>query len=299
MARTRDDAGLEIGRLLRRLIVVALAALALLSFALWRAESPRIVALRMDIIDMAAPSLEWTAGPIRAVSTMSNDFSEFLSVYERNKELRREIQRLRAWREAAEELERENAQLRALNNVRLSTRTSFVTGEIIADGGGPFSHSVLANIGEEDGVRDGAAAVDGAGLVGRVVGVGDQAARLLLVTDINSRVPAKILPSGRRTVVVGDNSAAPRLAFLGSIEDVSRGDQVVTSGEGGVYPPDIPVGRIAVLGERAGRIAPAADFARLEFVRILRYDPPTRIDAPGGLITPNAALYGPPAPEED
>ena len=114
-----------------------------------------------------------------------------------NKELRREIQRLRAWRDAARELEQENARLRALNNVRLPPEAGFVTGEILSDSGGPFLHTGLANVGRRDGVQDGAAVMDGAGLAGRVVGLGRRAARVLYVTDYSSRVPVIIRPSGQ------------------------------------------------------------------------------------------------------
>ncbi|MEM7525466.1 MAG: rod shape-determining protein MreC, partial [Pseudomonadota bacterium] len=134
--------------------------------------------------------------------------------------------------------------------------------------------------------------VDGEGLVGRVVGVGDRAARLLLLTDFNSRVPVKVLPSGRRAILTGANDDAPRLSFLDAVAGVASGDRVVTSGDGGVFPPDLLVGAVAVIGEYGARVQVSADYERLEFVRVLRYRPSTRIDEPGGLILPPA----PPAP---
>ncbi|WP_340108548.1 rod shape-determining protein MreC [Pikeienuella sp. HZG-20] len=290
-SRERGDIGTEFGRLLRRGVVVALVFLMIALFILWRADSPRIERLRMALVDWATPSVELTANPLGAMVDMARDFENFTRVYKQNKALRHEIQRLRAWRETAQQLERENAQLRALNNLRLAPRIGFVAGEVIADSGSPFAQSALLNIGAADGVLDGAAAVDGGGLVGRVVGVGERASRVLLLTDFNSRIPVKVLPSGRRAILTGENSDAPRLNFLDAMTDVAPGDRVTTSGDGGVFPPDLPVGLVAVVGDYGARVQISADYERLEFVRILLYRPSTRIDTPGGLIEP----FSPPA----
>ena len=288
-SRERDDIGTEFWRLARRGLLIALILLCVVLFVLWRADSPRVERLRMALADWATPSVELTANPISAASHMVEDFENFSRVYEQNRLLRREIQRLRSWREVAQQLERENAQLRALNQLRLTPRISFVSGEVIADSGSPFAQSVLLNIGRSDGVADGAAAVDGEGLVGRVVGVGERASRLLLLTDFNSRVPVKVLPSGRRAILTGENDDAPQLSFIESTTGVAPGDRVVTSGDGGVFPSDLPVGLVAVLGDYGARVQISADYERLEFVRVLRYRPSTRIDAPGGLILPEAS----------
>lgn len=292
MARDRSDIGADFLRLIGRGVLVCLILLAVGLFVLWRAENPRIERLRMALADRVAPPAEVTSAPLTAMSEMARDFENFTRVYEQNKALRREIERLRAWREAAQQLERENAQLRALNRLKLSDRVGFVAAEVIADSAGPFAQSVLLNVGARNGVEDGAAAVDGDGLVGRVVGVGERASRLLLLTDLNSRVPVKVLPSGRRAILTGENNDAPRLAFLDAILGVAPGDRVVTSGDGGVFPPDLPVGFVAVLGERSAKVQISADYERLEFVRVLRYRPSTRIDQPGGLILPEAAAAG-------
>ena len=275
--------------------LVVLACLVLL--ILWRTDNPRLERLRMGLADALLPSMSLVSQPVEFASGVIEDYRNFLDVYNQNRELRREIQRLRAWRETARQLEEENAQLRALNNVRLAPRTTFVTGDVIADSGGPFRQSALANVGARDGVLDGSAAVDGNGLVGRVVGVGQHAARILLLTDFSSRVPVVVHPSGRRAILAGDSTRAPRLEFLENAEEVSPGDPIRTSGDGGVFPPDLPVGRVVSLPEGQWRAALNADYDRLEFVRLLRYSPDTRIDRPGGLIAdPHRAPAAPDAP---
>lgn len=272
------------GRALRRILLVCLCLASLAVFALWRMDGPRVERVRMSVVDALRPSLESLGGPLDFLADMTADFRDFVRVYEQNEELRREIQRLRVWRESALALEQENARLRALNNVRLAPSLGYVTGEIIGDSGGPFLATGLANVGERDGVMDGAAVMDGSGLAGRVVGMGRRAARVLYVTDYSSRIPVLIRPSGKRAILTGDGTPSPRLEFLEDPEGIRPGDRVVTSGDGEVLPADLPVG-IAVVGpDGAPRARLAADLPRLEFVRILRYRPDTEIDRPGGLI---------------
>ena len=285
-------------RLVRRVIFGFVVFVALVLFALWRADSPRVEQMRMAAVDAFTPSMSFATAPIALAADMIRDWQSFIDVYNQNRVLRREIERLRGWRAAARSLEEENAQLRALNNVQLRPKTTFVTGDVIADSGGPFRRSVLVNVGRREGVNEGAAAVDGVGLVGRVVGVGDRAARLLLLTDFASRVPVVIRPSGKRAVLVGDGTALPLLEFVDSPEEISPGDVIETSGEGGVLPPDLPVGQVVRTRSSGLRARLAADYSRLEFVRVLHYRPETQIDASGSLIVPeqDEGLIGPPAP---
>ena len=286
-----DDEGLH--RAVRRTVTgfVILAGLAL--FVLWRIDNPRIERLRADLIDWAVPSMSAVAEPLGFLTAMARDTEAFLDAQAENRALRREIQRLHAWRETARQLEEENAQLRALNNLALPPRTTFVTGDVIADSGGPFREAILVNVGERDQVTDGAAAVDGVGLVGRVSGLGRRAARVLLVTDFASRIPVVVQPGGRRAILAGDGTPAPQLDFLDAAEAVRPGDLVETTGDGGVFPPDLPVGRVIATETQEWRVGLNADLVRLEFVRLLRYRPDTRIERTGGLI-----LDGAPVPAE-
>ncbi len=269
-------------RIVFSLVVVFLLGL----FILWRIDNPRVEAIRMAIVDRFVPSFDWTITPVTSVTKMVSDVRSYDDLYEQNRELRRELQRMKGWREAALQLEERNARLMALNNVRLSPRQSFVTGEVLADSGSPFRQSALLNIGRIDGVTDGSAAVDGLGLVGRISGVGDQSSRIILLTDINSKVPTIVQPSGQKALLSGDNTSAPPLEFVEDPENVRPGDRVVTSGDGGVYPSGILVGQVAVGPDGRLRVRLAADYRRLEFIRVLLRNPQERIEGPGDLIGP-------------
>lgn len=273
-------------RTTRQVLLGLIVLISIVLFALWRIDNPRVERLRMNLADAVLPSLDWTARPLGRLAQMTQDFESYVRVYEQNEELRRELQAMEGWREEARQLEQRNARLRALNNVRLNPQSAYVTGEIMADAGGPFARSGLLNIGTRNGVRDGAAALDGLGLVGRISGVGQNTSRVIFLTDLNSQVPVILQRSGLRAIVAGDNSAAPRLDFVSDPELVRAGDRIITSGDGLVLPPDLLVGQVIVAPSGQLRVRPAADYLRLRFVRVINYRPPEAIERPGGLIAP-------------
>ncbi len=283
-------------RALRRLVLGLILVVLLALFVLWRIDNPRVERLRMAIVDRFVPNMEWVLAPVTRFSRIVSDYQSYTLIYERNQELRQELQRMKGWQEAALQLEQTNAQLRALNNVQLSPGLRFVTGEVITDSGSPFSQSGLLNVGRLDGILDGQATVDGLGLVGRISGVAEQTSRIVFLTDVSSQVPAIIRPIGSRAIVHGDNSIAPRLQFVESIEDILPGMRVVTSGDGGVFPADILIGQVVFDNDGKLRVALAADFETLEFVRILRNSPLDKIDGVGGLVgidTPEITVESP------
>lgn len=269
---------------LRRLLIGILCLCLLAVFLLWRIDSPRVERFRAQVTDRVVPSMGWAMVPVTATINLVRDFQSYQRLVEQNRELRSELRQMQAWKEAALQLEQENARLLDLNNVRLDPRLTFITGVVLADSGSPFRQSVLLNVGARDGVVDGWAAMDGIGLVGRISGTGGSTARVVMLTDPTSSVPAVIQPSGKTALITGDNSGAPLIAFLENADQVRPGDRVVTSGDGGVFPADLLIGQVAA--DRAGRLRVrlAADFERLEFLRVLRHHGTETVDDPGGVV---------------
>ena len=289
MARPRKDENallLTLRRVLLALLVLSLLGL----FALWRIDNPRVERIRSAVTDRFVPSFSWALAPLTSLSRIAGDFQSYTRIYEQNRELRREVQQLKAWREAAIQLEQQNARLLELNNVRLDPKLTFVTGVVMADSGSPFRRSVLLNVGRSDGIVDGWATMDGLGLVGRISGVGQRTARVILLNDTNSRVPVVVQPSGQRALLVGDNSGAPILDLVESPDEIRPGDRVVTSGDGGLLPAGLLVGSAALGSDRRLRVRLAADYQRLEYLRVLRSVPAERLEDPGALLLPGGAL---------
>ncbi|WP_420858094.1 rod shape-determining protein MreC [Marivivens marinus] len=285
MARDRNSDEVYV-RPIRRLLVGVLVLFMLAVFLIWRIDSPRVERFRATVIDRVVPSFDWAMAPVNGVAHLISDFQSYQRLAEQNQELRRELQDMKAWREAAIQLEEENAKLRDLNNVRLDPQLTAVTGVVLVDSGSPFRQSVLLNVGARDGIIDGWATMDGIGLVGRISGVGNTTSRVILLTDTSSRIPVIIQPSGQRAVLVGDNTITPPIEFLEDPDQVRPGDRVVSSGDGGVFPADILVGQVALGSDRRLRVRLSADYERLEFLRVLRNHPRESISDPGGLLAP-------------
>ncbi|KPN64297.1 rod shape-determining protein MreC [Aliiroseovarius crassostreae] len=274
---TNKQPNVEYAGPLRRLFMAMLVLFLALVFLIWRIDSPRVERFRAQLIDTVVPSFEWALVPVTHAVGMVEDFQSYQRIYQQNQELRRELRQMKAWKEAALQLEQENARLLNLNNVRLDAQLSYVTGVVLADSGSPFRQSVLLNVGTRDGIVDGWAATDGLGLVGRISGVGRQTSRVMLLTDSNSRIPITVQPSGQTALLRGDNTASPPLEFLESPDKVRPGDRVISSGDGGVFPAGLLVGHVAMGTDRRLRVRLSADYERLEFLRVLRSHPGERV----------------------
>ncbi|WP_417271728.1 rod shape-determining protein MreC [Celeribacter halophilus] len=283
MARDKGNAETYV-RPIRRLLIGIMLLCLMGLFILWRIDSPRVERLRANLVDRVVPSFEWALVPVTKTVDMIENFESYQRLYEQNQELRNELRQMQAWKEAALQLEQKNAKLLDLNKVRIDPRYTYVTGVVMADSGSPFRQSVLLNVGARDGIRDGWATMDGIGLVGRISGVGQNTARVILLTDSNSRLPVTIQPSGQRAILSGDNTIRPSLDFIETPELVRPGDRVVSSGDGGVFPPGLLIGQVAKGPDRRLRVILAADYERLDYLRVLRTHESERITDPGGLI---------------
>ncbi|PKQ12459.1 MAG: rod shape-determining protein MreC [Alphaproteobacteria bacterium HGW-Alphaproteobacteria-1] len=271
---------------LKRLLLAVLILCLVAIFLIWRIDSPRVERFRAQVVDRVVPQMDWAMAPVTGVVKVMRDFQSYQRMYQQNQDLRRELQQMKAWKEAALQLEQENARLLDLNNVQLDPRLTYVTGVVMADSGSPFRQSVLVNVGARDGIMEGWAAMDGLGLVGRISGLGQNTARVILLTDTSSRIPVTVQPSGQRALLIGDNSLAPLLDFVEAPDQVRPGDRVLTSGDGGVFPAGLVVGQIFVDPGGRMRLRIAADYERLEFLRVLRSFARERIEDPGDLIAP-------------
>lgn len=292
----------DYARPVRRILIGVMVIMLLALFLMWRIDSPRVERFRTALVDAVVPSFDWALVPVTKAVGMVENFQSYTRIYEQNQELRRELQQMKAWKEAALQLEQQNARLLDLNQVRMDPKLTHVTGVVLADAGGPFRQSVLLNVGARDGIRDGWATMDGIGLVGRVSGVGNRTSRVILLNDSNSRIPVTVQPSGQKALLSGDNTPAPPLEFLENTDLVRPGDQVLTSGDGGVFPAGLLVGSVVLGADRRMRVRLAADYGRLEFLRVLRSHEIEPITDPGSLVaepvTPPIPALGPELPPE-
>lgn len=226
---------------------------------------------RAQVTDAIAPILDAVSRPLDYIHDAVGEGKSLLALREENAQLRVAQDHLLQWQAIARKLETENKALRDLLNFVPAVGTKTVSARVIGDSGGAFARTMILSTGSRAGVRKGQAVITGAGLIGRVQEVGLRSSRLLLLADLNSRVPVVIESSRVRGVVAGTNGETLRLVHLPPDVVAAPGDRIVTSGHGGALPPGIPVGVVASVSEAGIEVEPFVDPARLEVVQVLDY----------------------------
>ncbi len=268
------------------LLVVAAFGLMMLG----RLDNDLVARTQIAIVDFVTPVMDVVSRPVAAAHRVADGIRDTLHLRNEIARLREENTRLMQWQIAARRLDAENAQFRAELGVKADIVPTFITARVIADSGGPFVRTILLNAGHRDGIKQGQAVTNARGVIGRVATVGARSSRVLLLSDFNSRVPITVSDARYRGVLSGDNSERPQVVFMSNQARVEPGDRIVTSGDGGMMPPGLPVGTVVSIKDGLIRVQPYVDWHRLEFVQVVRYELP-RLQPAGNeapLAEPNA-----------
>lgn len=245
--------------------------------------------LRTQVTDAFSPLLGTVAQPVARTTNAIATLGNLTEMRAENERLREENERLRQYQTAVMRLEAENKGLRDLLRLPLVPEQRLIVARVIADVGGPFVRNVVVLAGAREGVRDGLVAVAGGGLAGRVIATGRNSSRVLLINDLNARVPVIIENTRQRAMIEGNNGPELLLTQLPPETQVKAGDRLITSGMGGIFPPGLAVGVVSAINGSEIKVEPISDLGRLELVQIL--DPGT----PPDLLTPESTRTLPPA----
>jgi rod shape-determining protein MreC len=258
---------------------------------------------RAALSDWSAPAMSGLRTPLTAVQNWAAGMGSVFTIYSENAELRRENTELQKWQQVALSLEDRLRRYQQLLNAVPDEKTPFITARVIGESSRPFVRTLILNAGAANQVRKGQAVVDERGLLGRVYVTGEKTSWVILLTDLNSRVPVVIEPSHRRAILVGDNTPAPQLELDVGEGAIRPGDRVLSTGDGGLLPPDLPIGVVTGKGENARAVLFAMP-ANADAVNILDYrvpDPPAPTDpaaavplkASSGAAAPSVAAIPP------
>lgn len=268
--------------LAQRFTFMLLVAAAFLLMIVGKADNLIVEKIRTTFSDSVVPVMDVLSRPVDRAAQFIDEAREFTDLRAENGRLREDHDRLLKWQLIARQLDTENQALRKLLNLAPNPQLSFISARIVSDSGGAFAHSVLVVAGGRDGVKKGQAVITGEGLAGRIVEVGERSARVLLLTDINSRIPVMIERTGERALLAGDNSPEPRLLYLSADANPAPGDQIVTSGHGGVFIPGLPVGAVSTVERGMVTVRPYVNWERMDYVRLLDYELPGILLHPPG-----------------
>ena len=274
------------------------AALAVVIAFLGKAHYPAFDEARAKLSDFVSPALTAARAPLVAFERWTTGIGTFFNTYGENIRLRQENAELRRWQNVALSLEERVRRYELLLNAVPDRETKSVTARVIGESNRPFVSTMILNAGAEDGVRKGQAVIDDRGLIGRIYLTGKHTSWVILLTDLNSRIPVVIEPSHRRAILAGDNTNAPGLELDVGQGDIASGDRVVTTGDGGLIPPDLPVG--SVMGDAGGlQVSLFAGADTSDFVQVLDYGFQARPPAASTADVVAPASPAPIAPEPD
>jgi rod shape-determining protein MreC len=244
--------------------------------------------VRMGVSDAITPGSSAGRDAVRGVRSIGQTIGLYFDAANQNRRLRDELARSRIVLTEARILAAENRRLKDLLRLAENAPDRVAATRIVASSAMGIRRFATIEAGARHGVRPGQPVRSAEGLIGRVIDVGTTSARLMLLNDGGNTVPVRLARGGAPALVIG--SGGPRLdlrALAAGASPFRRGDLVVTSGTGGVYPPGIPVAVVTrVSGDRAEGV-PVADPARIEFALVLRTAP--ALPPPPAAVAPPAA----------
>ncbi len=255
--------------------------------SLYAAEASVFKKAREAAIESASPVLRLLSGPIGWIEDRVGAIGDYFRVLEQNEALREENAALRQWEDEARSLRGVISALEELEAYKAPPAAKPINAFVIGEANDAYVHTMIVNAGAKEGVIRGYAAVDERGMVGRIVDVSPNAARILLLNDVQSRIPVFVEGSFVQGLSVGRSTTRPAIAItkLANGDLIEPGQRVITSGAGGVLPRGLEVGVIAEVTSKEATVDLAADYARSRMVRIINYKfpevEPTALAAPG------------------
>lgn len=256
--------------LIQRGFVVLLLVTGVTLLVLAKSQHPAATRMRANFLEFLNPVLSAVSQPVSATKAMFTSVGDHRRTVDDNRKLRAENDRLRQWQSVALALKAENAALRKLMGYKPADNVSYVTARVIGTSPGAFSNTLVLNAGKEQGLKMLQPVVDSYGLVGRLVDVSANTSRVLLLSDVSSKVPVITGTTRQHAILTGTGDDLLRLSFL-TVEqnNIQLGEQVVTTEEGGLIPGGIIVGTVFRKDKSGFMIKPVRPLTQTEYVRVM------------------------------
>ncbi len=263
----------------RFFLVLAFIGIAAYCMFLSINQHPLIAATQTLLMDMTSPALHFLHQPF----VWSKDyFRDHETLREEITKLKEENRKLLEWQVLAQKSERENQYLRKMLNTEPELSNGIITAKVLGVPNDGFHSSMLISNSSNLSIAKNQAVVCPEGVIGRVVELGDKTARIMLVTDFNSRIPVRVESTGEHAILAGhstpneltvihvsNNSTNPDAPSFKKGE-IKVGDHLLTSGYGGIYPPGLPVAIVSKVEGDYISASVLADITRLEYVTVLK-----------------------------
>jgi rod shape-determining protein MreC len=255
--------------LIRKFSFVLLVLIALFSIFVSKVDSPFTHAVKLTLMDYYSKVAQVVVVPFDKVAVMRENLNGYFLVYSKNAQLQKENEQLRHGLSLLSSEKEENKRLKSLLNFVKDRHYHIISARIVSDASGPFMRSIVINAGANADVKKGLAVIGETGLVGRTLDVGKYSTHVLLLTDVNSKIPVMSSISRQRSVLAGNNTDYPSLLYLPKDTALQEGEEVFTSGDGGLFPPGLPIGIVYKDSGGSYGVRPYAVWERLEHLSVI------------------------------
>jgi len=255
MDTSREDVGISIrSAFLRkgtqqRFSLFALTVISILLIFFETIDTKPLNTIRSFIKDIIYRTAVVANYPTKIFSGSYNVVEDHFNLYKDYNNLKKENEELKSKYSKSEFLELENSQLRKLINEQTESQSNLVSARVMLEEQSPYLNSFVINIGANKELKNGMAVLDGKNFIGRIVDVNFFSSRILLITDLNSKIPVISEPSGNHAILSGHGDSKPSLEYLSENHKIEQGDKIYTSGKEGIFAPGIPIGESNVLGD--------------------------------------------------
>ena len=273
METSREDVGIAIRSAFlakgtkQRFSLLALVVLSIIFIFVETVETKPLNYIRSFIKDTIYRGSLVVSLPSKSFSSFTNIISEHINVYSSYRELKKENKELKNNISKSDFLELENTQLRKLIEEQVSSPSNLLSARVMLDKQSPYLNSFIINIGSNKDIKNGMAALDGKNFIGRIVDVNFFSSRVLLVSDLNSKIPVITEPSARHGILSGHGKNKPTLEYLPENHNIQHGDKVYTSGKEGIFPTGIPIGEVKIENGII-KVSLFSDLSQVSFINI-------------------------------
>ena len=273
METSREDVGIAIrSAFLRRgtqqrFSLFVLVILSVVLIFVETIETRPLNKVRSFVKDVVYRSATIVSFPLKSANNFAGFLENHLNLYSNYNELIKENNELRNNISKTDFLELENSQLRKLIDEQIESPSNLVSARVMIDKQSPYLNSFVINIGSNKGIKNGMAVLDGKNFIGRIVDVNFFSSRVLLVSDLNSKIPVLSEPSGSHAILSGRGTNEPTLEYLSKNNSIQDGDKIYTSGKEGIFTPGLVVGK-AKIEKNKIKVLLFADLDQITFVNI-------------------------------
>ena len=273
MDTSREDVGISIRSALldkgtkQKFSLFALVVLSIVFIFIETIETKPLNFIRSFLKDIIYRSSIVVSAPSKGFNNFTGYVGKHVNLYSNYNQLKKENDRLKNNISKTDFLELENAQLRKLIEEQIASPSNLVSARVMIDKQSPYLNSFIINIGSNKNIKNGMAVLDGKIFIGRIVDVNFFSSRVLLVSDLNSKIPVLIEPSANHAILSGRGANKPTLEYLPEKHTIQDGDKVYTSGKGGIFSPGIPVGEV-IIENNLIKVLLFSDLSQITFINI-------------------------------